>query len=171
MINTQKNMPKEIKVISEKLELLYESSNNMIEVMERQIEAIIASNTNEIEELSYLYGSLTSRYSENEKDFINELSMVLSNNKDAKGIKLLALKELFPDYTAHIEYWQNILQENVKKLQRKHHQIVDLLEFAMNNNARILETFYAKGTEKNKHYNARGTSRSIMPGLAINQQI
>ena len=104
MINTQKNMPQEIKVISEKLELLYESSSNMIEVMERQIEAIIASNTNEIEELSHLYGSLTSRYSENEKDFINELSIVLSNNKDVKGIKLLALKELFPDYTSHIEY-------------------------------------------------------------------
>ena len=169
-MNTPNEMPKEIKVISEKVELLHESSNKMIEVMERQIDAIIASNTTKIEELANLHASLTVRYTENEQDFINELSTILSSASEKKGIKLAALKELFPEYSNQIEYWQNILQENVTKLQRKHHQIVELLEFAMSSNAKMLETLYTKGTEKNKHYSSTGTTRSIMPGLAVNQK-
>lgn len=169
-MNTANKMPQEIKVISEKVELLHESSNKMIEVMERQIDAIIASNTTKIEELATLHASLTVRYTENEQDFINELCSILNSNAEKKGIKLAALKELFPEYSNQIEYWQSILQENVAKLQRKHHQIVELLEFAMNSNAKMLETLYSKGTEKNKHYSATGTTSSIMPGLAINQK-
>lgn len=169
-MNTANEIPKEIQVISEKVELLHESSNKMIEVMERQIDAIIASNTTKIEELANLHATLTIRYTENEQDFINELSTILNSAPERKGIKLAALKELFPDYTNQIEYWQNILQDNVVKLQRKHHQIVELLEFAMTSNAKMLETLYSKGTEKNKHYSATGTASSIMPGLAVNQK-
>ena len=58
---------------------------------------------------------------------------------------------MFPDFSNEIEYWQNILQDNVMKLQRKHRQIIELLEFAMSSNAKMLETLYSKGSEKNKH--------------------
>ncbi len=170
MMNTDKNIPKEILALSEKVELLHESSNKMIEVMERQIEAIISSNTSKIDELANLHAALTIRYTENEQDFINELSSILNAKSEKEGIKLSALKELFPDYSTQIEYWQNILHGNVEKLQRKHQQIVELLEFAMSSNAKMLETLYNKGTEKNKHYSATGTTNSIMPGLAVNQQ-
>jgi len=163
-------MPKEIKAISEKVELLHESSKNMIEIMERQIDAIITSNTSKIEELANLHATLTIRYTENEQDFINELSAVLSSKTEQKGIKLASLIKIFPDYSEEIEYWQTILQENVMKLQRKHHQIVELLEFAMSSNAKMLETLYNKGTEKNMHYSATGTTSSLMPGLALNQK-
>lgn len=166
----QNDMPREMQVISEKVELLHESSNKMIDVMERQIDAIIASNTSQIEELANLHASLTIRYTENEQDFINELSSVLSSKKEHKGIKLAALKDLFPEYNSQIEYWQSLLQENVVKLQRKHHQIVELLEFAMSNNAKMLETLYSKGNEKNTHYSATGRTKSAMPGLALNQK-
>ncbi len=165
-----KNTPKEIQVISEKVDLLHESSNKMIEVMERQIDAIISSNTNQIEELANLHATLTIKYTENEQDFINELSTILSSKKESKGIKLAALKDLFPEYKIQIESWQEILHDNVLKLQRKHHQIVDLLEFAMNNNAKMLETLYSKGNEKNTHYSASGSTNSAMPGLAVNQK-
>jgi len=170
MMNSVKKMPKEIQVISEKVELLHQSSNKMIEVMERQIDAIIASNTSQIEELASLHATLTIRYTENEQDFINELSLILSDKTEKKGIKLAALKELFPDYSSQIEYWQSLLQDNVVKLQRKHHQIVELLEFAMTSNAKMLETLYNKSTEKNMHYSATGTTNSVMPGLAVNQK-
>ncbi|MBO6793890.1 MAG: flagellar export chaperone FlgN [Balneolaceae bacterium] len=163
-------MPKEIQAISEKVELLHESSNRMIDVMERQIEAIISSNTNQIEELANLHSTLTIRYTENEQDFIEELSAILSSNKEAKGLKLIALKEMFPAYAKQIEYWQSILHANVSRLQQKHHQVVELLEFAMNNNAKMLETLYSKSTEKNKHYGPTGTTQSVMPGLSLNQQ-
>lgn len=163
-------MPKEMQAISEKVELLHESSNRMIDVMERQIDAIISSNTNQIEELANLHSTLTIRYTENEQDFIQELSSILSSNKEPKGLKLIALKEMFPAYTMQIEYWQTILHENVSRLQQKHHQVVELLEFAMSNNAKMLETLYSKSTEKNKHYGRTGTTQSLMPGLSLNQQ-
>jgi hypothetical protein len=169
-MNTAKKMPTEIRVIAEKVEQLHVSSSRMIDVMERQIDAIIASNTSKIEELANLHATLTIRYTENEQDFINELSSVLNNVSEKKGVKLAALKEIFPDFSNEIEYWQNILQDNVMKLQRKHRQIIELLEFAMSSNAKMLETLYSKGSEKNKHYSPTGTSKSIMPGLAINQQ-
>lgn len=163
-------MPKEIQAISEKVELLHDSSNRMIEVMERQIEAIISSNTNQIEELANLHSTLTIRYTENEQEFIQELSAILSTTPEKKGLKLMALKELFPAYTNQIEYWQAILHENVNRLQQKHHQVVELLEFAMNNNAKMLETLYSKSSEKNKHYSPTGSTHSMMPGMALNQK-
>lgn len=79
------NMPKEIQAISEKVELLHESSNRMIDVMERQIEAIISSNTTQIEELANLHSTLTIRYTENEQEFIQELSAILSTSTEKKG--------------------------------------------------------------------------------------
>jgi phosphoglucomutase len=170
MMNIAKKMPKEIRVIAEKVEQLHKSSSKMIDLMERQIDAIIASNTSKIEELANLHTTLTLSYTENEQDFINELSSILNNASKKKGVKLAALKDMFPDYSNEIEYWQNILQDNVLKLQRKHKQIIELLEFAMSSNAKMLETLYSKGSEKNKHYSPTGTSKSIMPGLALNQQ-
>ena len=101
-----------------------------------------------IEELANLHATLTIRYTENEQDFINELSSVLNNVSEKKRVKLAALKEIFPDFSNEIEYWQNILQDNVMKLQRKHRQIIELLEFAMSSNAKMLETLYSKGRKK-----------------------
>lgn len=166
----KKNIPNEIQKISEKVELLHQSSNKMIDVMERQIDAIIHSNSKQIEELASLHATLTIRYTENEQDFISELSNILSARQVKKGVKLLALKELFPEYKNQIEHWQNLLHGNVSKLQRKHHQIVELLEFAMSSNAKMLETLYNKGTEKNTRYSSSGSTNSIMPGIAINQR-
>ena len=164
------NMPKEIQAISEKVELLHESSSRMIDVMERQIDAIISSNTNQIEELANLHSTLTIRYTENEQEFIEELSAILSSSQETKGLKLIALKELFPAYTKQIEYWQTLLQENVARLQQKHNQVVELLEFAMNNNARMLDKLYSKSSEKNKHYGPTGSTHSMMPGMALNHK-
>lgn len=163
-------IPKEIEILSQKINSLHESSNKMIELMECQIDAIIASNTSKIEELSSLHASLTIRYTENEQDFISELSSILESVKETKGIKLATLKELFPDYSSQIEHWQNLLKENVAKLQRKHLQIVELLEFAMSSNAKMLDTLYAKGTERNMRYSATGTTHSVVPGIALNQR-
>lgn len=168
MIN--KETPEQIRIISEKVEQLHQSSNKMIEVMERQIDAIVHSNTQQIEELANLHASLTVRYTENEQEFIQELSTILSAKDSKKGIKLVALKELFPDFKEEIEYWQQLLQGNVTKLQRKHHQIMELLEFAMSSNAKMLETLYAKGSEKSTHYSSKGSRSTIMPGIAINQK-
>ena len=169
-MTTNKEIPKQIRVISEKVEMLHQSSNKMIEVMERQIDAIVHSNTQQIEELANLHATLTVRYSANEQEFIQELSAILSVKDDKRSIKLVALKELFPDFKGEIEYWQHLLQDNVSKLQRKHHQIMELLEFAMSSNAKMLETLYSKGSEKSTHYSAKGSRSTIMPGIAINQK-
>ncbi|MCG8372570.1 MAG: flagellar export chaperone FlgN [Balneolales bacterium] len=166
-----KEMPQEIQTLAEKVESLHESSKKMIEVMECQIEAIIASNSQKIEELSGIHATLTMKYSDQEREFIEELQALLSDKKSEKGIRLIDLKELFPESALHIDNWQKLLNYNLNKLQRKHNQIVELLEFAMSSNAKMMHALYSKHNEKNTLYNAAGSRSNISPGVAVNHEI
>lgn len=169
-MNDYQEMPEQMRLIAEKVTLLHKSSTKMIEVMENQIDAIIASNTAKIEELASMHASLTVKYTENENEFIQELSNILASEKEQSGIKLVDLKAMFPQFATQIENWQLLLHRNVTKLQEKHRQIIELLEFAMSSNAKMMETLYSKHNEKNAHYSATGARSGMMPGVAINQE-
>ena len=68
------NTPAEISNIADKVEILHRSSQQMIHLMEMQIDAIIIADPKKIEELSDLHASLSIRYSEHEREFIEELT-------------------------------------------------------------------------------------------------
>ncbi len=160
-----------LKEIQESVGLLHRCSQEIIKVMEEQIDAIIASNPNKIEQLSETHSSLSQQFKVYEQDFIVRLTALLGKKEDAKELRLLKLKELFPDWSDEIGDWHQKLEKNTKDLQRKHNQILQLLEFAMSQNARLMRSMYSSHNEKNLHYGATGKPASIPSGIAVNQEV
>lgn len=160
--------------LSKTIELLDNSSRKLIRIMEQQIDAIIGSDTEKIETLSDEHSSLTWHYKEQEKKFVQELSNLLiagEGEEEHEGIRLLNLKLIFPECKAQIESWHKMLTNNADLLQSKHNQIMQLLEFAMAQNARLMHSMYSKHNEKNSHYGANGNRTDISTGVAVNQEV
>lgn len=158
--------------LTDLIDLLDNHSKQMISVMERQIDAIIGSDSQKIESLSETYNSLSWKYKTNEEEFIAELGKILKDRKLGKNHqpRLIDLKEKFPEMRNIVDIWHKRLSENAQKLQNKHNQIVQLLEFAMKQNAKLMHSLYNKHNEKNTHYAANGDRSSVITGVAVNQE-
>jgi hypothetical protein len=156
--------------IAETVQLLHTSSTQLIKIMNRQIDAIIASNTIEIEELSDTHAAVSKQFKAYETAFITELSKIFADT-EPKAFRLLDLKKVAPAWAMEIEAWHKTLSDNTKTLQRKHEQVMQLLEFAMSQNANLMQSMYSLHNEKNAHYGANGNRTGIMPGVAVNQEV
>jgi hypothetical protein len=159
--------------LSDTIELLDNSSKQLMSLMEDQVDAIIASDTQKIESLTDVHTSLSWHYKKNEKEFIKDLSKLLeevSGGKD-QSIRLLNLKTYFPSCEDEINSWHKALSENAKKLKQKHNQVIELLEFAMKQNARMMHSMYSQHNEKNTRYISNGSRSDIATGVAVNQEI
>ncbi|MTI86458.1 MAG: hypothetical protein FH748_00665 [Balneolaceae bacterium] len=171
-MNNTKDKNSSLQDIAEIVELLDNSSKQIIGIMEKQIDAVIASDASRIEELSEVHTSLSERYREHEKQFIEELSALFDEKEqEEEGVRLVALKNLFPNWATEIDKWHRKLTNNTKQLQRKHNQILQLLEFAMNRNAKMMHSLYSIHDEKNAHYVSDGKRSGISTGVAVNQEI
>ncbi|MBO6586826.1 MAG: flagellar export chaperone FlgN [Gracilimonas sp.] len=157
--------------IAESVDLLHNCSKQIIKVMEDQIDAIIASNALRIEELSEVHGNLSKRFKIHEQEFISELSALLATSGSTAPVRLVSLKEVFPESVSDIENWHKTLTADTKELQRKHNQILQLLEFAMSQNARMMQSMYSVHNSKNTHYAPTGQQKGITTGVALNQEI
>lgn len=167
-----KELNRALRPLSETIELLDDSSGQILQVMEQQIHAIITSDLDKIDALSELHSSLTVGYNMVEKEFVNEIKKLLSQNgrKDME-IRLSALRDIFPDSEAAINDWHERLSANANRLQQKHNQILELLEFAMSNNAKTMHSLYSAHSDKNTHYVSNGKRSGIQTGMAVNQEI
>jgi hypothetical protein len=157
--------------IAESVELLHNCSKQIIKVMEEQIDAIIASNAVRIEDISDVHGNLSKRFKIHEQEFISELSALLAASGSTAPVRLVSLKEVFPGAVNDIENWHKTLTGDTKELQRKHNQILQLLEFAMSQNARMMQSMYSLHNSKNTHYAPTGQQKGITTGVALNQEI
>jgi hypothetical protein len=169
MYNIQENTS--LQMIAESVELLNNCSQQIIKVMEDQIDAIIGSDAEKIERLSEVHGDLSKRFKIHEQEFITELSSILGSPASKEKVRLLNLKDSFPEAADEIDEWHNTLTSNTSKLQRKHNQILQLLEFAMKQNARMMHSMFSVSNDKNTHYVANGMPSGIPVGVAINQEI
>ena len=160
-----------LQTISESVELLDSCSKQIIKAMEGQIDAIIASDAIKIERLSEVHGALSKQFKIHEHEFIGELTALLSASKSPDPVRLLSLKKVFPESAGMIDEWHKMLTSNTKELQRKHNQILQLLEFAMSQNARMMQSMYSVHNEKNTLYAPTGKQTSVSTGVAINQEI
>lgn len=159
--------------LSDTIDLLDNSSRQLMSIMEDQIDAIIASDTKKIESLTDVHTSLSWYYKKNEQEFIRELSelMKMTTDGETENIRLVKLKEYFPAWSEEIDKWHKILTENTVRLQQKHTQVIELLEFAMKQNARLMHAMYSQHNEKNTRYVASGKQSDIVTGVAVNQEI
>ncbi|REL38652.1 hypothetical protein DYD21_01500 [Rhodohalobacter sp. SW132] len=145
------------------------TSEQLIYVMEEQIQAIISSSPQKIEELTEKQSEIQGVYKKHERAFLDELRKNLTG--EDSEITLTNLKSMFPDKAEQIERWKIELSQNTKLLQRKNEQLVDLLEFALNRNANLMHSFYSLFNNKNSHYSPSGQKSEVRSGVAINQEV
>jgi len=149
---------------------LHEISEQLIYVMEEQIQAIISSSPEKIEELTERQTAIQSEYKKNERAFIVELERNVEEPQNGDLPRLGDLVRRFPAEEQKINRWKATLSQNARNLQRKNKQLVDLLEFALNRNTRLMHSFYTLFNKKNSHYSPTGQKSHIASGVAVNQE-
>ena len=149
---------------------LHETSEQLIYVMEEQIQAIISSSPEKIEELTERQTEIQSEYKKHERAFISELERNVEDPKNGDLPRLGDLVMLFPNEEQKINRWKATLSQNARNLQRKNKQLVELLEFALNRNTRLMHSFYTLFNNKNSHYSPNGKKSNIASGVAVNQE-
>jgi len=149
---------------------LHEISEQLIYVMEEQIQAIISSSPEKIEELTEKQTAIQSEYKKHERAFIVELERNVEEPEEGDLPRLGDLVTKFPDEEQKINRWKAMLSQNTRNLQRKNKQLVDLLEFALNRNTRLMHSFYTLFNNKNSHYSPTGQKSHIASGVAVNQE-
>ncbi|MEX0944428.1 MAG: flagellar export chaperone FlgN [Balneolaceae bacterium] len=169
-MRTQDNSESKLKIISDKVEKLNSIFTRLLNTMERQVEAIVASDSKKIEVLTEEHSNLSSEYKKAEKEFILELEN-LFRKKIKQPLRLSNLKELYPQEADRIEGWRELLTANTQKLQQKHEHVVRLLEFALLRNSSMMRSIYSIQNSKTAHYNLEGNKENKMSGLAVNQEI
>ena len=162
-----------IQRLSDTVELLNNSSKQLMKIMEDQIDAIIASDTMKVDALTEAHTSLSWYYKRHEEQFILELSELIKevSNGKTEQVRLVTLKEFFPEWSAEIDQWHKMISDNTRELQRKHKQVLELLEFAMQQNAKLMHRMYSKHSEKDIRYRPTGQHSDVATGVAVNQEI
>lgn len=171
MSDNEKATPSLNKIAST-FELLDETSKELIKLMDEQIDAVVSSDARQVSALTEAHTTMIGQFKKHEKAFIDELKMAVAASGDLdQPVKLAALKSIFPQAATRIDGWKEILTANTRKLQQKHYQLVQLLEFALTQNSRMMQSIYNMFNEKNAHYSADGGKQGVTPGIAINQEV
>lgn len=172
MSDIDKNAKEQLSSLSRVVKALDHTGRELIAVMDKQIKAIIASDTKAIGQLSEAYTSLKGKFEKQERVFIDGLGdILLSEERKEEPVKLDHLKSLYPGSTLTVDRWKQLLNENAAQLKRKHDQLTQLLEFALERNAEMMQTIYRLSSEKTTHYNFRGDKNGVVSGIAINQEV
>lgn len=169
-MQTQTDNPAQLGELTDIVSSLNKTSEQIIYVMEEQIQAVISSSPNKIEELTDRQATMQSEYKKYERDFIMQLEKYLESTGNGDRPRLQDLKQKFPEQTTMIDHWKVTLSQNAKNLQRKNKQLVDLLEFALNRNTRMMHSIYTLFNQKNSRYNLNGQKSNIASGVAVNQE-
>ncbi len=146
-------------------------SDDMITVIDKQIEAVVSSNGEDIEQYVEEYTHLQGVFKEQEHKFIDHLQTML-NNAGIKSIeiRLEHLKEAYPEATDAITAWQEKLENKIEKLKAKQQKLNNLLEFAVEKNMQLMHSIYSLHNKKNTRYSAKGSKKEISSGIALNKE-
>jgi hypothetical protein len=150
---------------------LHDLSEKLIVIIDKQIESVMSSEPEDIEEYVKDYSDLRGIFKDEEHKFINHLQRMI-NNADVENIeiRLKDLKKVYPDSEKKITDWQKSLESQMQKLQEKHQKLNELLEFAVERNSNLMHSIYQLQNEKNTRYGAQGNKEEISSGIALNKQ-
>lgn len=170
-MRTSTMSPAPIRELNTIIMALDQASEQLIYVMEEQIQAIISSSPAKIQELTDKQTAMQSEYKKHERAFITELKKYVDLASDGESVPRLGdLKTKYPEEQNLIDRWKVTLSQNAQRLQRKNQQLVDLLEFALKRNTRLMHSFYTLFNDKNSHYSPSGQKSSVTSGVAVNQE-
>ncbi len=164
--------PEEVHETSQALKRLNDLLNSLLETLDRQIEAVIQSRSEQLSELTEIYSDLQSEYGKCEKDFIEKLKFCSkqTDNSDS-SLRLSNLKDQYPELEPWIDGIRTIINEKVKGLTGKQNQLVSILGFALERNRSLMHSIYNMYNQKNTVYSARGDSMQVSSGVAINEEV
>ncbi len=147
-------------------------NSSLFRVMDSQIQAIISSDASKVEELSHFHSALHRDFKDKELELVSLLKNVLNRSENENiPLTLSSVAELYPQYKYKIDEWKHVLNETTRRLQKKNAQVVDLLEFALSRNARMMHSIYTMYSAKNTHYSPEGSKEGVLSGVAVNQQV
>ena len=111
-------------------------------------------------------------YKKTEKLFVSELENCLSQTANEEpALNMEALKKMYPTESLWINRVKTTFTEHTSKLMDKQRQLIDLLEFALIRNSRLMYSIYNSHSDKLMHYSQAGSMSGIQAGVAINQEI
>lgn len=146
-------------------------SVDLIEIIDKQIEAVLSSNEEDIVHYVEEYMHLRGVFKDQENKFIDHLQTMLNNaGADSVEIRLEHLKEAYPESEATIEEWQKTLEKKMETLKAKHQKLNNLLEFAVEKNMQMMHSIYSLNNKKNMRYSAGGSKEEISSGIALNKE-
>ena len=164
--------PNPLKPLGQIIDTLGELSTKLIEVMDKQIDAVVASNTDQIKKLAEQHINLKGTFRKQEKLFVKELKGQLSQAEvEVSDVKLDALKEAFPEAASIINRWKEGIEEHAIRLKKMHQQLGELLEFALSRNTEMMRSIYSIYNRKNTHYSSTGGTNEVSSGMAVNQEV
>lgn len=152
------------------VDLLNDTFNGLHDAMEGQIEAIVSSDPERIEELTQEHSTLSFRYKQLEKDFVLELRDQLKESPELP-IRLISLKSIYPSLSDKVDLWRKQLTDNTNRLQQKHEHVIRLLEFALLRNSNMMKSIYSVHNASTSHYTLKGNKENRTSGMAVNQEI
>lgn len=146
--------------------------NEIHQIIEKQIEAVVQSDSKELSVLTEKHTELQLRYANSEKEFIKKLKYCAeSADNNSDSIRLEHLRDAYPVLGDWVEGVRKFLNEKVQNLSKKQSQLVNLLEFAITRNKNLMHSIYDMYNHKNKIYSSKGSNGHIPSGVAINQEI
>ncbi len=156
--------------LSAKVRNIDKASRELSTVMSEQLDAVVASDATMVLQLTEKNASAQQYFHKAEQELIAELHTLTTGADDnEERITLESLKTRFPEYTAYITEWQNLITGNVKRLQQQQDHLVQLLEFAQEQNGLLMRSVYNLQNGKNMHYRPNGETSSVQSGIAVNQ--
>lgn len=164
--------PKHVQELANTVVQLDVILNEIHQIIEKQIEAVVQSDSNELSVLTEKHTELQLRYASSEKEFIKKLKYCAeSADNKSDSVKLEDLKDAYPVLEDWVVGVRNFLNEKVQTLSKKQSQLVNLLEFAITRNKNLMHSIYDMYNHKNKVYSSKGNNGIIPSGVAINQEI
>lgn len=146
-------------------------SDDLMEVIDKQIEAVVSSNQEDIEQYVEQYTHLRGVFKEQEHKFMDHLQTLLNNaGISSVEIRLEYLKEAYPESSDTITDWQMTLEKQMEALKEKHQKLNELLEFAVEKNMKLMHSIYSLHNKKNMRYGAGGSKEEISSGIALNKE-
>jgi len=155
--------------VQQNVGVLSQLSQNLINLMDKQVKAIIADDDKEIVKNAERYANLKGTFKEKELEFVKGIKGLLDET-EYDEIRLESLKKVFPDSAEIIDNWKAELEEQFSQLKINHQRLNTLLDFALNRNVQIFQSIYGLSNQKNIHYGSGGNKEDVSSGLAINKK-
>lgn len=153
------------------IERLGSLSDDLMEVIDKQIEAVVSSNEEDIEQHVEEYTHLRGVFKEQEHKFMNHLQTMLNNaGVSSVEVRLEHLKEVYPESSDTITDWQMTLEKQMETLKERHQKLNKLLEFAVEKNMQLMHSIYSLHNKKNTRYGESGSKEEISSGIALNKE-